>query len=150
MIGDRLIARVTATWTVRIGLLVEAGLHLTLATARSAYLAGFALFAFGIHAMLWTIVSSSLRQRLTPPDMLGRIGSTNLFIAAGGNCAGAVLGGLVASRFGGHGAVLGWVRPRDSRLGGYLARVQPRRHGSGVCQAGPSRHRRTPVAHLTG
>jgi MFS family permease len=100
VIGDRLIARVTATWTVRIGLLVEAGLHLTLATARSAYLVGFALFAFGIHAMLWTIVSSSLRQRLTPPDMLGRIGSTNLFIAAGGNCAGAVLGGLVASRFG--------------------------------------------------
>lgn len=50
--------------------------------------------------MLWTMVTSSLRQRLTPPDMLGRIGSTNLFIAAGGNCAGALLGGLVASRFG--------------------------------------------------
>src|SRR5215470_4598331 len=56
VIGDWLIARVTATWTVRIGLLVEAGLHLTLATARSASLVGFALFAFGIHATLWTIV----------------------------------------------------------------------------------------------
>jgi uncharacterized membrane protein YfcA len=35
-IGDRLIKRVTATWTLRAGLLVEAGLHLTLATSRSA------------------------------------------------------------------------------------------------------------------
>jgi MFS family permease len=98
--GDWLIKRVTATWTIRIGLLVEAGLHLTLATTRSPYLAGFMMFAFGIHAALWSIVGSSLRQRLTPPELLGRVGSTNLFIAAGGNCLGAVLGGVVAARFG--------------------------------------------------
>jgi len=98
--GDRLIKRVTATWTIRIGLLVEAGLHLTLATTRSAYLAGLMMFAFGVHAALWTIVGSSLRQRLTPPQMLGRVSSTTLFIAAGGNCVGAVLGGVIATRFG--------------------------------------------------
>jgi MFS family permease len=98
--GDRLIKRVTATWTIRIGLLVEAGLHLTLATTRSAYLAGLMMFAFGVHAALWTIVGSSLRQRLTPPQMMGRVSSTTLFIAAGGNCVGAVLGGVIAARFG--------------------------------------------------
>jgi MFS family permease len=98
--GDRLIKRVTATWTIRIGLLIEAGLHLTLATTRSAYLAGFMMFAFGVHAALWTIVGSSLRQRLTPPHMMGRVASTTLFIAAGGNCAGALLGGVVAGAFG--------------------------------------------------
>jgi MFS family permease len=98
--GDWLIRRVTATWTIRIGLLVEAGLHLVLATSRSAYLVGFMLFAFGVHGALWTIVGSSLRQRLTPPEMLGRVASTGLFIAAGGNCVGAVLGGLIAARFG--------------------------------------------------
>jgi len=100
VIGDRLIAWVSATWTLRVGLLVEAGLHLTLATSRSAYLVGFVLFAFGVHATLWTVVSSSLRQRLTPPAMLGRVGSTNLFIAAGGNCVGALLAGGFAARFG--------------------------------------------------
>ena len=98
--GDWLIRRVTATWTIRIGLVVEAGLHLTLATTRSAYVAGFMMFAFGVHGALWSIVGSSLRQRLTPPEMLGRVGSTSLFIAAGGNCAGALLGGVVAARFG--------------------------------------------------
>ena len=98
--GDWLIRRVTATWTIRIGLLVEAGLHLTLATTHSSYLAGFMMFAFGVHAALWTIVGSSLRQRLTPPEMLGRVSSTTLFISAGGNCAGALLGGVIAARFG--------------------------------------------------
>jgi MFS family permease len=58
------------------------------------------LFAFGVHAALWTIVANSLRQRLTPPEMLGRVTSTSLFIAAGGNCVGAVLGGVIAAKFG--------------------------------------------------
>jgi MFS family permease len=98
--GDWLIKQVTATWTIRIGLLIEAGLHLALATSRSAYFAGFMLFVFGVHAALWTIVSNSLRQRLTPPEMLGRAGSTTLFIAAGGNCVGATLGGVIAANFG--------------------------------------------------
>ena len=98
--GDWLIRRVTATWTIRIGLVVEAGLHLTLATTRSAYVVGFMMFAFGVHGALWSIVGSSLRQRLTPPELLGRVGSTSLFIAAGGNCAGALLGGVIAARFG--------------------------------------------------
>jgi predicted MFS family arabinose efflux permease len=98
--GDWLIRRVTATWTIRVGLLIEAGLHLVLATSRSAYVVGAMLFAFGVHAALWTIVGSSLRQRLTPPEMLGRVASTSLFIAAGGNCVGAVLGGVIAAKFG--------------------------------------------------
>ena len=100
MCQRRLVAKVTATWTIRIGLLVEAGLHLTLATSRSAYFVGFMLFAFGVHAALWTIVGNSLRQRLTPPEMMGRVASTSLFIAAGGNCIGAALGGVFASSFG--------------------------------------------------
>jgi MFS family permease len=98
--GDWLIRKVTATWTIRVGLLIEAALHLVLATTHSSYLAGFMLFAFGVHSALWTIVGNSLRQRLTPPEMLGRVASTSLFISAGGNCIGALLGGVFAARFG--------------------------------------------------
>jgi Na+/melibiose symporter-like transporter len=100
LVGDQLIKWISATWTIRIGLLIEAGMHLALATSRNAYFIGFALFAFGVHGTLWGIVGSSLRQRLTPPDLLGRVGSTSLFIAAGGNCVGAVLGGAIAAKFG--------------------------------------------------
>ncbi|MEV1332958.1 MFS transporter [Micromonospora costi] len=100
VVGDRLIAGVGATWTVRVGLLVEAGLHLALAASRSAPLIGFALFAFGVHSSLWNIVANSLRQRLTPEPLQGRAASTTLFVAAGGNCLGALLGGVIAARFG--------------------------------------------------
>jgi MFS family permease len=99
-LGDRLVKRVTATWTIRVGLIIEALTHLVLAASSNPYLVGFAMFAFGIHAALWTMVGSSLRQRLTPPDMMGRSASLNLFIAFGGNAIGAVLGGVLAKRFG--------------------------------------------------
>jgi MFS family permease len=99
-LGDRLIGWVTPTWTIRVGLLIEAGTHLTLALAPNSWLVGLALMAFGVHGSLWMIVGASLRQRLTPPEMVGRVGSTTLFISAGGNCLGALLGGVIASRFG--------------------------------------------------
>lgn len=99
-LGDRLIKLVTATWTIRIGLLVESCFHLVLATSTSAYAVGGAFLAFGVHGSLWMIVSSSLRQRLTPDDMMGRAGSSYLFVSAGGNCIGAVLGGVLATAFG--------------------------------------------------
>ncbi|OLE25150.1 MAG: MFS transporter [Catenulispora sp. 13_1_20CM_3_70_7] len=99
-IGDRLVRTVTASWTIRVGLLVEAAFHLVLATSLNSYVVGTAFFAFGVHGALWNIVANSLRQRLTPPEMFGRVGSTNLFLAAGGNCVGALLGGLIAGHFG--------------------------------------------------
>jgi MFS family permease len=95
-VGDRIVGWVSATWTIRVGLLVEAGLHLALATSHSPYLVGVAFFAFGIHGALWTIVASSLRQRLTPAPLLGRVGGAILFLVAGGNCVGALLGGALA------------------------------------------------------
>jgi MFS family permease len=100
IVGDRLIRLVSATWTIRIGLLIEAGLHLTLATSHSAYVVGLAFLIFGIHGALWSIVMVSLRQRLTPPELLGRVGSASLLLSAGGNCIGAVLGGALATRYG--------------------------------------------------
>ena len=98
--GDRVIRRVTATWTIRIGLIVEALTHLTLALATNVYVVGVVMAAFGIHAALWTIVGTSLRQRLTPEHMLGRVSSATLFISAGGEVVGALLGGAIAGAFG--------------------------------------------------
>ncbi|MBM7494739.1 MFS family permease [Micromonospora luteifusca] len=100
LLGDRIIAWIKPTWTIRIGLLIEAGLHLALAASRSTIIVGIALFAFGLHSALWNIVANTLRQRLTPAALQGRVASTTLFVAAGGNCVGALLGGLLAARFG--------------------------------------------------
>ena len=98
--GERIIAKLSPTWTLRGGLVIEAGTHLALATVDSSVAIGAVLFAFGVHGGLWGIVGSSLRHRLVPAGLLGRVGSTILFIAAGGNCVGALLGGLLAAKFG--------------------------------------------------
>ncbi|GAA1602477.1 hypothetical protein GCM10009828_031240 [Actinoplanes couchii] len=98
--GDRLIKRVTATWTIRGGLVVEAAMYLALAWSGNAWLACFALFLFGVHTALWYIVAGSLRHRLTPPEMMGRVSSLHLFIVFGGNAVGALLGGILAKQFG--------------------------------------------------
>jgi predicted MFS family arabinose efflux permease len=98
--GERLIKRWTATWVIRAGLLVEAGTHLVLATSSSPDLTGLVLFVFGAHGALWGIVSVSLRQRLTPPEISGKVSSTMLFISVVGNCVGALLGGLIVVNFG--------------------------------------------------
>jgi MFS family permease len=98
--GDHLIRRLTPTWTVRIGLLIETATHLVLTAVPNSWVVGAVMFAFGVHGSLWGIVASTLRQRLTPSNMLGRVGSTGLFIAAGGNCVGAMLGGVLASAYG--------------------------------------------------
>ena len=55
---------------------------------------------FGVHGALWGMVGNSLRQRFAPPEMLGRVTSSTLFVSAGGNCLGAVLGGGLAAAFG--------------------------------------------------
>ncbi len=100
VLGDRLIRTVTATWTLRIGLLLEAVLHLVLATSHSVVVVGAAFLVFGVHGSLWSIVTLSIRQRLTPPALQGRVTSVYLFVAAGGNALGAILGGALAGRFG--------------------------------------------------
>ncbi|WBB80844.1 MFS transporter [Micromonospora sp. WMMD882] len=100
VVGDRLIRWATATWTIRLGLLTEVLLHLVLAMSPDPWLVGAALTLFGVHGALWGIVAVSLRQRLTPPRLLGRVGSVNLFVVAGGNCVGALLGGALVARFG--------------------------------------------------
>jgi MFS family permease len=100
VVGERIIARLTSPWTLRGGLVVEAGTHLTLATVDNPVAIGGVLFLFGLFGARWGSVSSTLRQRLVPAQLLGRVGSTSLFLAAGGNCAGAFLGGFVAAKLG--------------------------------------------------
>ncbi|THF54866.1 MFS transporter [Mesorhizobium composti] len=50
--------------------------------------------------MLWTISTTTLRQAVTPHSMLGRVSALIMTATAGARPVGAVLGAIVASRFG--------------------------------------------------
>ncbi|GAA3150919.1 MFS transporter [Planomonospora alba] len=60
-----------------------------------------ALFTvFSLAVALWNVMASSLRQRLIPAELLGRVGGAGRMIAFGAIPLGAVCGGLVADAYG--------------------------------------------------
>jgi MFS family permease len=48
-------------------------------------------------ASLWNVASASLRQRMVPTALLGRVSSAGMMVTFGAQPAGAVLGGLIAA-----------------------------------------------------
>jgi MFS family permease len=100
LVADRVVARLGAATTMRVGLLIETSTHLVLALARSPLLVAGILALFGFHAVTWTVTSVSLRQELVPSRLLGRVNSAYAVLAYGGMAVGALAGGVLARRFG--------------------------------------------------
>jgi MFS family permease len=100
VVAARVIGWLGPATTMRIGLAIEAATHLVLALTASALVAGAVLALFGFHAMIWNVVSISLRQELIPTRLLGRVNSAYAVFSYGGASLGALLGGVLAGRFG--------------------------------------------------
>jgi MFS family permease len=63
-------------------------------------LIGAGFFAGGIAIAVWNVIVVSLRQRVTPDHLLGRINSSSRLLAWGTLPLGAAAGGLIAQYFG--------------------------------------------------
>ncbi len=100
LVAGRVIARLGAGRTLRLAMIIEAATPAALALSRSPLLAGAVLVLFGCHATVWGALLVSLRQELTPDRLRGRVASAYRFIEEGGAAPGALLGGLLAARFG--------------------------------------------------
>ncbi len=66
----------------------------------SAALATASFVLFGAGPIIWTISSTTLRQTVTPPAMLGRVSAIFLAVNAGARPIGAALGGWVGAGYG--------------------------------------------------
>ncbi|HEX7745170.1 MAG TPA: MFS transporter, partial [Micromonosporaceae bacterium] len=93
-------ARFGATALLRAGLVVEVATHLTLAATTTPLVAAAVLVVFGIHTMGWGVIVVTLRQRLVPAGLLGRVGSVYGLLDLGGAALGSLLGGLLARLLG--------------------------------------------------
>ena len=62
--------------------------------------AAASFFLFGLGPILWTITSTTLRQRLTPGAMLGRVSAIFLTVNTGARPIGAALGAWVGACWG--------------------------------------------------
>jgi MFS family permease len=92
--------RVGSLTLLRAGLVIETTVHLILALTRSPWVAGATMAVFGVHAVVWGIVSTTARQLATPEPLMGRVNSVYLLASVGGAAIGAGLGGVLAQHYG--------------------------------------------------
>ncbi|WP_341716185.1 MFS transporter [Micromonospora sp. FIMYZ51] len=99
--GTTVAARLGRTFgnpmVLRTGLLIEVATHLVLAVTTTPWVAATAIVLFSLHGMVWGITVASIRQRLVPDALRGRVGSTYALLDLGGAALGSLLGGLLAS-----------------------------------------------------
>jgi predicted MFS family arabinose efflux permease len=96
----RLEAMLGPAMLLRAGLVVEAASQLSLALTRTPWIGGATLVLFGAHAMVWGVVTVSLRQRIAPERLRGRVNSVYFLFDIGGAALGTLLGGLLARALG--------------------------------------------------
>ena len=66
----------------------------------SAWLAGSSFFLLGVGPILWVISTTTLRQSVTPPRLLGRVSAINIMSYGArplGSALGAIVGGLASA-----------------------------------------------------
>ncbi|GAA2585876.1 MFS transporter [Winogradskya consettensis] len=85
---------------LRAGLVVEVITHTTLAITTTPLVAAAILIVFGIHTMVWGVIVVTLRQRVVPQNLLGRVGSVYTLLDVGGAALGSLLGGALAHVWG--------------------------------------------------
>lgn len=81
-------------------LLLEVLTHLALAVTTVWAVALGIMVLFGGYAFVWGSLSSTVRQRATPMELQGRVGSVYWVGLVGGLLVGQFLGGVIAERFG--------------------------------------------------
>jgi predicted MFS family arabinose efflux permease len=90
-------ARLGSRWTITAALALGAASLAGLAVTRDPLVAGILLALYILHAVVWSICATTLRQRLVPADLLGRVGAAGRVVSLLGLAAGSALGGLLAT-----------------------------------------------------
>lgn len=82
--------------------LVQAAVLVAIGLTSSTAVAVVALLLVGVTSMMWNVTTVSLRQRLVPTELLGRVTSAYRVIGLGAMPVGAALAGLAAKGYGLH------------------------------------------------
>ncbi|MFC0673488.1 MFS transporter [Brachybacterium hainanense] len=85
---------------MKVCLSLEVLMHLAFALATSGTVALVIMVGFGAYAFVWGTISTTVRQRLVPHGLQGRVGSVNMVGVFGGLVIGQGLGGMIAQTWG--------------------------------------------------
>ena len=100
LLYDRLERRVPLARLMKICLGLEVVTHLALALTTVPWVAMAIMVVFGGYAFVWGSLSSAVRQRGTPNEFQGRVGSVYWVGLIVGLLVGQFVGGLIARHFG--------------------------------------------------
>lgn len=103
LLAPRVVRTLSLGRAIQVGPMVSmlaAAVMVSTLAVPSAWLAATAFFLFGAGPIVWTITSTTLRQGLTPGNMLARVGALFLTVNAGARPVGAALGALAGERWG--------------------------------------------------
>jgi len=85
---------------MRVVLTLEVLMHLAFALTSIGWVALVIMFVFGAYAFVWGTISTTVRQRLVPAELQGRVASVNMVGVFGGMVIGQALGGVIAQVWG--------------------------------------------------
>ncbi|MEV4775426.1 MFS transporter [Microbacterium sp. LWH12-1.2] len=85
---------------MRVVLTLEVLMHLAFALTTVDWVALVIMFVFGAYAFIWGTISTTVRQRLVPAELQGRVASVNMVGVFGGMVIGQALGGVIAQFWG--------------------------------------------------
>lgn len=85
---------------MRVCLSLEVLMHLAFAVTTLPIIAFVIMFGFGAYAFVWSTISTTVRQRLVPMPLQGRIASINMVGVFAGLVIGQGLGGVIAQTWG--------------------------------------------------
>lgn len=100
LLFGRLERRFSFASLMRVCLSAEVLMHLAFALTTSGAVAFVIMIAFGAYAFVWATISTTVRQRLVPHHLQGRIASVNMVGVFGGLVIGQALGGVIAQVWG--------------------------------------------------
>lgn len=86
--------------TIVAALLLGAVSFLVIAITDETWIVALALSTYIGHSVVWNVMAASVRQRITPTNMMGRVGSVGRLIGIGGLAVGAASGGVLARYLG--------------------------------------------------
>ena len=121
LVAGPVVARLGRPTALGAGLLTSALCLATPALTTDPWVVGGANAVAGFGVALWNVVTVSLRQRLTPDRLLGRVNSAYRLLAWGTMPLGAALGGLVGETLG-----LVWVLVGGAVVAASLVVLLPR------------------------
>ncbi|WP_457650048.1 MFS transporter [Profundibacter sp.] len=99
LLAPRIIAHIGAGASLKIALAIMPFYYLLIALTSNAYVVAIALFIGMLAALLWNVVTVSLRQREIPDELLGRVNSINRYFGWGTMPVGALIGGGLVAMF---------------------------------------------------